>query len=339
MKKVVTFGEIMLRLTPPGFQRLRQARRFEAIFGGGEANVAVSLAQYGIDVEFVTRLPENDLGAACLAFLRANGVRTDHSVRGGKRLGLYFLETGAAQRGHTVLYDRADSSFATIEPGLIDWESVFADAGWFHWTGIPPAVSAGAAGACREAIAVARRLGLTVSCDPSYRHKLWQWGRAAVEVMPDLIRQCDVVIAGPEDAERVFGFSLPNSENAVDRHCAFAERLTQNFPNVQLAATTLRGAESASHQQWSGTLWHAGQFYVGPIYDILPVVDRIGAGDAFAAGLIYAHCTRQDDLGYTLNFALAASCLKHSIVGDANLVSVAEVEQLMAGESAGRVSR
>jgi 2-dehydro-3-deoxygluconokinase len=339
MKKVVTFGEIMLRLTPPGFQRLQQTRRFEANYGGGEANVAVSLAQFGREVEFVTRLPENDLGAACLASLRAHGVGTAHIVRGGNRLGVYFLEIGAAHRGYHVLYDRADSSFATLEPGLIDWESVFAGAGWFHWTGITLAVSAGAAGACREAIAVAKRLGLTVSCDPSYRHKLWQWGRAAVEVMPDLIRQCDVIIAGPEDAERVFGFTTPVLHNAVDGHRAFVERLAQNFPNLQLAATTLRGAESASHQQWSGTIWRNGQFHAGPTYDILPVIDRIGAGDAFAAGLIYALSLRPDDLVYALNFALAASCLKHSIVGDANLVSVAEVEQLMAGETAGRVSR
>src|SRR5690554_5738810 len=205
VKKVVTFGEIMLRLSPPGMLRFGQARSFDVIYGGGESNVAVSLANYGMPVDYVTRLPANDLGDACVQFLRQYGVGVDKIVRGGERLGIYFLEMGAVQRGSKVVYDRAHSSMATIEPGMIDWQAVFADADWFHWTGITPAISEGAAAACREAIETARSLGVTVSCDLNYRKNLWKWGKKASEVMPDLVAQCDVAIGNEEDAAQVFG--------------------------------------------------------------------------------------------------------------------------------------
>ena len=210
--KVVTFGEIMLRLSPPGMLRFGQARSFDAIYGGGESNVAVSLANYGVPVDFVTRLPANDLSDACIQYLRQYGVGVSQIVRGGERLGIYFLEMGAVQRGSKVVYDRAHSSMATIEAGMIDWRAVFADADWFHWTGITPAISAGAAAACREAIQVAREMGLTVSCDLNYRKNLWKWGKAASEVMPELVALCDVAVGNEEDAAKVFDIHAPEAD-------------------------------------------------------------------------------------------------------------------------------
>ena len=342
--KVVTFGEIMLRLAPPGFQRFTQARSFDASFGGGEANVAVSLANYGETAEFVTRLPKNELGDACLASLRAAGVHTDHIARGGDRLGIYFLETGAAQRASKVIYDRAGSSFATIQSGMIDWRAVFDGADWFHWTGITPAVSQGAAEACLEAIQVAKESGLTVSCDLNYRAKLWKWGKSAGEVMADLVKHCDVAIGNEEDAEKVFGIKAPESDVTAGKvdagHYRFVcEELVKRFPSLRTVAITLRGSLSASHNTWSGVLWDKGQFFTAPTYDIAPIVDRVGGGDAFMGGLIYGLRKFTGDPGRALKFAVAASCLKHSIVGDFNAVSVAEVEQLMGGDASGRVSR
>lgn len=344
MMKVVTFGEIMLRLATPGFQRFTQARTFEVVYGGGEANVAVSLANYGQGVEFVTRLPKNDLGEACIAFLRAYGVDTEHIVRGGERLGIYFLETGAAQRASKVVYDRAGSSLATIQPGMIDWQSAFAGADWFHWTGITPAISPGAAEACREGVQVARQMGLTISCDMNYRAKLWQWGRSAGEVMSDLVALCDVAIGNEEDADRVFGIKAPETDVTAGKVSAAPYRfvcgeLARRFPNLKTIAITLRGSLSASHNTWSGVLWDKGLFYTAPTYDIIPIVDRVGGGDAFMGGLIYGWRQFTGDPEKALRFAVAASCLKHSIPGDFNAVTVAEVEQLMAGEASGRVSR
>jgi len=344
MSKVVTFGEIMLRLAPPGFQRFTQARTFEVMYGGGEANVAVSLANYGEAVEFVTRLPKNDLGDACIAYLRQYGVRTDHIVRGGERLGIYFLETGAAQRASKVVYDRAGSSFATIQPGMVDWKAVFEGADWFHWTGITPAVSQGAAEACREGIQAARQMGLTVSCDMNYRAKLWKWGKSAGEVMTDLVAMCDVAIGNEEDADKVFGIKAPETDVTAgkveaDKYRYVCEQLARRFANLKTIAITLRGSISASHNTWSGVLWDRGNFYIGPQFDIIPIVDRVGGGDAFMGGLIYGLRKFTGDPEKALRFAVAASCLKHSIPGDFNAVTVAEVEQIMAGDVSGRVSR
>ena len=342
--KVVTFGEIMLRLAPPGFQRFTQARSFDVLYGGGEANVAVSLANYGEAAEFVTRLPKNELGDACLEFVRSYGVRTHHIVRGGDRLGIYFLETGAAQRASKVIYDRAGSSFAAIQPGMVDWNAVFDGADWFHWTGITPAVSQGAAEACHEAIQIARQKGLTVSCDMNYRAKLWKWGKSAGDVMGDLVAQCDVAIGNEEDAEKVFGIKAPKSDVTAGKveaeHYRFVcGELVQRFPALHTVAITLRGSLSANHNTWSGVLWSKGQFFTAPTYDIVPIVDRVGGGDSFTGGLIYGLRKFTGDPRTALHFAVAASCLKHSIVGDFNVVSVAEVEQLMAGDASGRVSR
>jgi 2-dehydro-3-deoxygluconokinase len=341
---IVTFGEIMMRLAPPGNLRFRQANAFEVIYGGGEANVAVSLADFGETVEFVTRLPENDLGGACLASLRARGVGTGHIARGGDRLGIYFLERGAAQRGSKVIYDRAGSALAGILPGMIDWGAAFAGADWFHWTGITPAVSQGAAETCREAVAAAKKLGLTVSCDLNYRAKLWKWGKQAGEVMPDLVAQCDLAVGNEEDADKVFGIRAPKADVKAGKVEAegyrfVCEELARRFPNLETVAVTLRGSLSASRNTWSGVLWSKDGFHTAPVYDILPVVDRVGAGDAFNAGLIHGLRKFPQDPQRALHFAAAASCLKHSIVGDFNAVSEAEVEKLMAGDASGRVSR
>ena len=344
MKKVVTFGEIMLRLSPPGFLRFTQARSFDVIYGGGEANVAASLAQFSMPVDYVTRLPKNDIGEACLQYLRQYGIGTSKIILGGDRLGIYFLENGAVQRGSKVIYDRANSSLAAIQKGMLDWQAVFADADWFHWTGITPAVSQGAAEVCLEAVQTAKQLGLTVSCDLNYRKNLWKWGKKASEVMPELVNFCDVVIGNEEDAEKVFGIKAPEADVTAGKVEAsqyrfVCEQLAKRFPGLQTIAITLRGSLSASHNTWSGVLWQAGDFFTALRYDITHIVDRVGGGDAFMSGLIYGLRTYGDDYQKALHFAVAASCLKHSIVGDFNQVSVAEVESIMGGNVSGRVSR
>ncbi len=343
-EKVVTFGEIMMRLSPPGFLRFGQARSFDIIYGGGEANVAVALANFGVPVDYVTRLPDNDLGEACIQFLRGYGVGVDKIVRGGDRLGIYFLEMGAVQRGSKVIYDRANSAMATIQCGMIDWQQVFADADWFHWTGITPAISAGTADVCLEAVQVAKELGLTVSCDLNYRKKLWKWGKTPGEVMPELVAHCDVAIGNEEDADKVFGIRAPDTDVTAgvveaDKYRFVCEELAKRFPNLKTIAITLRGSISASHNTWSGVLWQQGEFHVGPTFDITHIVDRVGGGDAFMGGLIYGLRTYGENRQRALDFAVAASCLKHSIFGDFNMVTVAEVEKLMGGDVSGRVSR
>ena len=350
--KIVTFGEIMLRLVPPDFQRFTQARSFGATYAGAEANVAASLANFGEEVEYVTRLPQNEVGDACLMNLRSYGIRTNHILRGEERMGIYFIEMGAAQRASKVIYDRANSSFATIQPGMIDWRKVFEGADWFHWTGITPAVSEGAAVACREAIEIAREMGLTISCDLNYRAKLWKWGKSAAEIMPDLVSMCDVILCNEEAAEIMFGIRTPESRPVagnieVETRGYLCEAMAKRFPSLKTISVTVRGLRSASHNTWSGILWirpESGQtektsLYSAPTYDILPIVDRIGGGDAFMAALIYGLRKYQDDPQKVLNFATAAACLKHSISGDFNAVSVSEVEALMAGDASGRISR
>lgn len=342
--KVVTFGEIMLRLSPPDQQRFTQARHFEALYGGGEANVAVSLANYGLPAAFVTRLPANDLGDACRNYLRQFGVDTSAIVRGGERLGIYFLENGAVQRGSKVIYDRAGSAFATIEPGMVDWEVVFAGAGWFHWTGITPAISAGSAAACLEAVQKARQMGLTVSTDLNYRAKLWKWGKTPGEVMAEMVALCDVAIGNEEDADKVFGIRAQDADVIGGKltHAGYrsvCERLAGRFPNLKTIAFTLRGSLSASHNTWSAVLWKQDKFFEAPEYDITHIVDRVGGGDSFMGGLIYGLLKYPDDPRQALDFAVAGSALKHTIFGDFNLVTPAEVEKLMAGDASGRVSR
>ena len=346
MPTVITFGEIMLRLSTPGYLRFGQARQFDATFGGGEANVAVSLANYGVNAKFITRLPENDIAKACIKDLRSYGVDTSGIVFGGDRVGIYFLETGAVARPSKVVYDRANSSIATIQPGMIDWKKVFAGADWFHWTGITPALSQGAADVCLEAIKAANALGLTVSCDLNYRKNLWKYGKKAGEIMPALVEGCDVILGNEEDADKVFGikpegFDVTATGGAIDqqRFQSVGEQLMKRFPRARKVIITLRGSINANHNTWGGVLWDGKTLYQSPRYDITHIVDRVGGGDSFMGGLIYGLLTYTGDDQKALNFAVAASCLKHTIFGDYNQVTVAEVENLMKGDASGRVSR
>jgi len=344
VKKVVTFGEIMMRLSPPGFQRFGQARSFDLTFGGGEANVSVSLVNYGISTDFVTRLPDNDLGNACISYLRSFGVGTSKIVRGGNRLGIYFLENGAVQRGSKVIYDRDGSSIATIERGMVDWERAFENADWFHWTGITPAISKGLCDVCLEGIVKAKEKGLTISCDLNYRAKLWKWGQKAGDVMPEMVRHCDIAIGNEEDAEKVFGIKAPGTDVMAGRidaekYLFVVEQLKETFPSLKMVAITLRGSISATRNTWSGILYDGSNLHVGRSFDITYIVDRVGGGDAFAGGLIYGLRTYGNDSKKALHFAVAASCLKHSISGDFNMVTVDEVEKIMSGETSGRVIR
>lgn len=345
MKKVITFGEIMLRLAPPGFLRFSQTNTFDAIYGGGESNVAVSLANYGIPVDFVTRLPDNDIGKCALMELRKRGVNTEHIIFGGERLGLYFLETGAVSRGSKVVYDRAHSAISTIKKGMIDWKEVFRDAQWFHWTGITPAISQGAADVCLEAVKAANDLGITVSTDLNYRKKLWQYGKEPGEVMPALVEGCDIILGNEEDAEKHFNIH-PESVDVTKGGSMDAQayksvciQLMERFPKAKKVITTLRGSISASHNTWSGVLYNGKEFLEGPTYQITHIVDRVGGGDSFMGGLIYGLIHYPEDDQKALDYAVAASCLKHTIYGDANQVTIDEVEKLMSGDASGRVAR
>ena len=346
MPTVITFGEIMLRLSTPGYLRFGQARQFDATFGGGEANVAVSLANYGIDAKFITRLPDNDIAKSCIKDLRSYGVDTSGIVFGGDRVGIYFLETGAVARPSKVVYDRANSSIATIQPGMIDWKKVFEGADWFHWTGITPALSQGAADVCLEAIKAANALGVTVSCDLNYRKNLWKYGKKAGEIMPALVEGCDIILGNEEDADKVFGirpegFDVTATGGTIDqkRFQSVGEQLMKRFPRAKKVIITLRGSINANHNTWGGVLWDGRTLYQSPRYDITHIVDRVGGGDSFMGGLIYGLLTYTGDDQKALNFAVAASCLKHTIFGDYNQVTVAEVENLMKGDASGRVSR
>ena len=336
----------MLRLSTPGYLRFSQARQFDATFGGGEANVAVSLANYGMEAQFVTRLPENDIAKSCVRDLHSYGVKTDYCIYGGDRLGIYFLETGAVARPSKVVYDRAHSSISTIQTGMIDWEKVFAGADWFHWTGITPALSQGAADVCLEAIQAANRLGVKVSCDLNYRKNLWKYGKKAGEIMPALVEGCDIILGNEEDADKVFGikpegFDVTATAGAIDqkRFQRVGEQLMARFPRAKKVIITLRGSINANHNTWGGVLWDGKVLYQSPRYDITHIVDRVGGGDSFMGGLIYGLLTWPEDDQKALNFAVAASCLKHMIFGDFNQVTVAEVENLMKGDGSGRVSR
>jgi 2-dehydro-3-deoxygluconokinase len=343
-QKIVTFGEIMLRLATPEHQRFSQATSFCASFGGGEANVAVSLANYGMVAEYVTRLPKNDLGQSVLMELKRHSVGTNHIILGGERLGIYFLETGSVSRPSKVVYDRSHSSIAEIEPGMIDWDTVFKDATWFHWTGITPAISKGAASVCLEAITSAKNKGITVSCDLNFRKNLWKWGKSASEVMPDLVKSCDIILGNEEDAEKVFGIK-PEGTDVASGHVSAAKyepvcvNLMKRFPGAKKVVITLRGSINADHNTWSGVLYNGKKLLEAPVYQITHIVDRVGSGDSFMGGLIYGLITYPGDDQKALNFAVAASCLKHTIHGDFNLVTVAEVEQLMKGDTSGRVVR
>ncbi len=334
----------MLRLATPGHQRISQVTSLNASYGGGEANVAVSLAKFNLDTEFVTRLPENDLGDSVIMELKKHGVGTNHIIRGGERVGIYFLETGSVSRPSKVIYDRTFSSIATIEPGMLDWDNIFKDAYWFHWTGITPAISKGASDVCHEAINIAKQKGLVISCDLNYRKKLWKWGLSASEVMPELVNKCDIILGNEEDAEKVFGIKpakvdVFRGEIKGAGYESVCKELKSKFPKAKKIIITLRGSVSADHNTWSGVLYDGKIFYEAPVYQITHIVDRVGGGDSFMAGLIYGLLNYPEDDQKALNFAAAASCLKHTIHGDFNLVTVAEVERLMKGDASGRVIR
>lgn len=348
MSKVVTFGEIMLRLAPQGFLRFSQANSFDAIYGGGESNVAVSLANYGVDIDFVTRLPKNDIGACAMMEMRKRGVGVDKIVYGGDRLGIYFLETGAVSRGSKVVYDRAHSAIAEIESGMINWEDVFDGVEWFHWTGITPAISQGAADVCLEAVKAASRLGVIISTDLNYRAKLWTYCDDARReaVMTELTSYCDIVLGNEEDAEMHFGIKPEGISVQTEGHnikaeafLSVCEQMMKKFPRAKKVITTLRGSISASHNTWAGVLYDGTKLFQTRKYQITDIVDRVGGGDSFMGGLIYGLLKYPEDDQNALDFAVAASCLKHTIKGDANLVTVGEVEKLMGGDASGRVAR
>ncbi len=342
--KIVTFGEVMLRLKTPGYERFGQSNHIEFTFGGGEANVAVSLANYGLDVSFVTRLPENDIAEACTRELRGMGVGTSDIIYGGERIGIYFLEAGAVSRASKVIYDRAHSALSGVKPGMIDWDSVFDGVTWFHWTGITPAISEGAAAVCMEVIKAANAKGITVSTDLNYRKNLWKYGKTAIEVMPGLVAGCDVILGNEEDAAMALdihpdGVDVTQGHVEADAYLSVSQKIMKQFPRCKKVITTLRGSVSASHNSWSGVLYDGEKLFKAPEYQITHIVDRVGGGDSFMGGLIYGFLTYPDDDQQALNFAVAASCLKHTIIGDYNRVTVKEVEKLMGGDASGRVSR
>jgi len=342
MTRVVTLGEIMLRLKSPGFERMFQSPMLEATFGGAEANVAASLAQFGVDARFVSAIPDNNIGDACIASLRSFGVDTSMVKRQGERLGVYFLENGANQRPSRVTYDRAGSSISTARPSDFDWDAIFEDADWFHISGVTPAISASAAELSMAAALAARERGLTVSCDYNYRKNLWRYGKKAPEVMRELVACAHVGIANEEDCQKALGIEVDVDVHVGylghDKYRVLAERVLDEFPNLKRQIITLRESHSADRNGWSAVLHNRRDFLSSQHYEITDIVDRVGGGDSFAAGVIYGLRAYGDDLR-ALEFAAAASCLKHSILGDVNRVSAAEVEALVAGDASGRVQR
>jgi 2-dehydro-3-deoxygluconokinase len=342
MARVVTCGEIMLRLKSPGHERLFQSPALEATFGGGEANVAVSLANYGIASSFVTAVPANDLGEAAIAEVRRFGVDTRHVRRQGERLGIYFLEAGSNQRASKVTYDRSHAAIATAKPDDFDWDAVFEGAEWFHITGITPALSEAGAALSLEAVRQARAKGLQVSCDYNYRKNLWQYGKQPPEVMRELVKHVTVGIANEEDCQKALGMEagvdVHSGELDAEKYSAMAQRVLDAFPNLEKQVITLRESHSADRNGWSACLHNGRQFFQSRHYELTDIVDRVGGGDSFAGGLIYGLLVYADDQ-QALEFAAAASALKHTIPGDFNRVSVREVEALMQGDGSGRVQR
>lgn len=340
--KVLTFGEILLRLKAPGKERFFQSSLLEATFGGGEANVAVSLANYGDDACYLTVLPQNALGDACIRELRSFGVDTSRILRRPGRMGIYFLEAGANQLPSKIVYDRADSAIALSGPGDVDWDAAFRDITWFHVTGITPALSESAMQLSLEAVRQARAKGITVSCDLNYRKNLWKYGKGAAEVMREIARYVDVAIANEEDVQKSLGIAIDADVESGrldrDQYRALSDRVLAAYPDMKLIAITLRESHSADWNSWSACLNDRTGFYVSRKYEIRDIVDRVGGGDSFAGGLIHG-LNHYPDRQTALEFATAASCLKHSISGDFNRVEKADVEKLMAGDGSGRVQR
>lgn len=343
--KVVTFGEIMVRLGSPSYLRLIQTDKYDVSYAGAEANVAVSLANYGIETDYVTCLPDNPIAERCIMDLRGHKVGVGHIQRCGKRMGILYLETGNNARPSKVYYDREGSSFATIELGSIDWNEILKDATWFHWTGITPALSENAALECLKAIHTANKLGVTVSCDINYRGNLWKYGKNASEVMPEMVACSDIILGNEEDCEKVFDikpkdFDVANTNGNIDQSSflCVCQQMMIRFPRCKKMVLTLRGAINANHNTWGGILYNGKELIKSRLYDITDIVDRVGGGDSFMGGLIYGLLHYKDDRT-ALEFATAASCLKHTFLGDYNWVSFSEVEILMNGDSCGRVKR
>lgn len=340
MQKVVTFGEIMLRLSTEHHLRFSQANSFTAKFGGGEFNVAVSLSNYGVPTEFVTRLPDNDIGQSALMEIRKQNVSSKNIVYGGERLGIYFLENGAGTRGSKVVYDRNHSAISNIEVGMIDWEKVFQNASVFHWSGLTPAISQNAADVCLEAVKVAKGMGLLITTDLNYRSKLWQYGKAPKDIMPDLLNYSHVLLGDLDTAFMMIGKDKLNPDyKNTDRLPQYYDLFFEQYPDLKYMATTLRYSISASHQQIGGVFYDKTKVYTAAVGEVTPVVDRVGSGDAFMGGLIYGLMHNPFDPQYTINFAVAACCLKHTISGDFNLATKEEVETIAKGDTSGIVSR
>lgn len=332
-KKVITFGEVMMRLSPPGYSKFSQATSLELDYGGGEANVAISLAYLGMKAAHVTRFPDNALGKAATQFLRKHWLSTEHVIYGGDMLGKYFLEKGAAHRPSEVIYGRDGSSFSSIEPSMIDWEHVLKDADWFHWTGITPAISEGTARCCLDAIKTANRLGVKVSGDINSRKNMWKYGKTMQEVIPELAQHCDVVIASTYDIYELFGLG-----EAGGKYRHSAKLLMDAFPRIEKVVGKNRVSISASHQQIEGKMWNGEKYIKTKNLDISHVIDRVGTGDAFAAGMIYG-LLHYDDDAQALDFASAACALKHTVPGDVNIVSLENVTSLMEGNTSGALRR
>ena len=334
MSKIVTFGEILLRLSPPSHLRLTQATSFDLYYGCAEANVAASLAKFGFPVKFITSVPANELGESALNMLRSFGVEPVAKIQ-GKRLGIYYFEQGASERPGKVVYDREDSSFSMLRKGMIDWEKAFKGADWFHWSGITPSLSLELAELCEEALEVASKIGLTISADLNYRPTLWNYGKNANEIMPNLIKYCDLLLGGINESEIVLGISKQENESVES---VFSNWM-KAFPKLKTIVTTKRLRANASSNGVSAEFYNGKEFLKSKEYNISHIIDRIGAGDAFMAGIIYGLINWPDDHQSALEFAVAATCLKHSISGDINLSTAEEIKALMSGHGGGRVSR
>ena len=332
-KKVITFGEVLMRLSPPGYSKFSQATSFELVYGGGEANVAISCAYLGMKAAHVTRFPDNALGKAATQFLRKHWLSTEHVFYGGNMMGKYFLEKGAVHRSSEVIYEREGSSFSQIEPSMVDWEHILKDADWFHWTGITPAISEGAAMCCLAAIKTANRMGIPVSGDINSRDNMWTYGKTMQEVTPELVQNCDIVITSTKGIREMFGLGQPG-----DKFRTSAKALMEAFPKIKKVVGKNRKSLSASHQQIQGKVWNGQEYIKTKMLDITHVIDRVGTGDAFASGLIYGLLHYDNDVE-ALNFASAACALKHTVPGDVNMVSLENVISLMEGDTSGSIKR
>ncbi|PNW26951.1 sugar kinase [Formosa algae] len=332
-KKLVTFGEVMMRLSPPGYMKFSQANSFELVYGGGEANVAISCAYLGMKAAHMTRFPDNAIGRAATQFLRKNWLSSDQIIYGDNKLGMYFLEKGAVHRPSVVVYEREGSAFSLIQPGMVDWEDVLKDADWFHWTGITPAISEGAAQCCLEAIKTANKMGIMVSGDINSRKNMWKYGKTMQEVMPELVQHTDIVITSPRGINEMFGLG-----DAGGKFKDSAKALMDEFPRIKRVVGKKRKSISASEQEIQGRIWTGEEYIKTEIFEISHVIDRVGTGDAFAAGLIYGLLHYEDDLD-ALNFASAACALKHTILGDVNMASLDNVTSLMGGDTSGALKR